>query len=108
MELVFTEDYDPENPVFTESGATPVPSAPTAAPSQPQPTSQAPQPISLSNLVGRWTINDLFKIPFPSTPYSVLFTSSQIRLLGGCNGYSFDYTLSPSTQLINIGEESGT
>ena len=114
MEMVYSEEYDPENPVFTESGAPPVPSVPTPppAPSQPtpapQPTSQAPKPISLSNLVGRWTINDLFRIPFPSTPYSILFTPQEIRLLGGCNGYSFQYELNSATQLITIGEENGS
>lgn len=49
-------------------------------------------------------IKDLFKIPFPSTPYSVIFSPEQIRLVGGCNGYGFDYTLNPTTQLITIGK----
>lgn len=55
-------------------------------------------------MVGQWTIKDLFKIPFPSTPYTVIFSPEQIRLVGGCNGYSFDYNLNPSTQIITIGK----
>ena len=58
--------------------------------------------------MARWSINDLFRIPFPSTPYSILFTPQEIRLLGGCNGYSFQYQLNSSTQIITIGEESGS
>lgn len=94
--MVYSTPYDPTKPIFTVSSTNPT--TPT----------NTPATISISNLVGKWSIKSLFNIPFPNSPYSLTFTSQQIILNGGCNKYSYQYTLNSPMQLIQIGNLTAT
>jgi hypothetical protein len=95
VELVYSTAYDPAKPLF-------------AAPVSPSTSNQQTSAVSVSNLVGRWSIASLFNVPFPTTPYSLTFTASSIQLNGGCNSYTFPYTLNSTVQIITIGNSSST
>lgn len=108
-EFAYSSAYDPSKPLFP-----PAPPQATINTSQNQPPKltpppQAPSlPISTSNLAGKWTIQSLYNIPFPSTPYSITFSPSQLQLNGGCNAFSFPYSINNISQVITIGNASST
>jgi heat shock protein HslJ len=64
--------------------------------------------VSASNLVGNWSISSLFGVSFPSTPYSLTFTQKSISLNGGCNSFSFPYSIDSVTQIMNVSEGTST
>ena len=91
--LVYSNPFDPAKPIFSNQ------SSAAALSSQNQTNSG---PISSSNLAGTWYISSLFNIPLTSTPYNLIFASNNIRLVGGCANYTFNYTINSTTQIINI------
>jgi heat shock protein HslJ len=96
IEMVFSKKYDPKDSIFA-----------SAAPASPTPTtSNAPQPKD--DLTGIWSIITLFDIPFDKTPYSLNITPTDIILQGGCNTYTYPYTLTPQVQVISLGSSSAT
>lgn len=89
-ELVYSMAYDPAKPLFASQVA-------------------APQTASLTSpLAGTWAIAALFNIPFPSTSYSLTFNPTSISLLGGCNNYSFFYSINATSQTISIGNSTSS
>lgn len=88
-ELVYSTAYDPAKPLF----ASQVPATPTSV---------------ASPLAGVWAIASLFNVPFPSTPYSLAFNPTAISLLGGCNSYSFSYSINTTSQTISIGNSTSS
>lgn len=90
IELVYSTAYDPEKPLF----AIQAPTAPTANVASP--------------LAGAWAIASLFNIPFPSTPYLLNINQTSISLLGGCNNYSFSYSINATSQVISIGNSTSS
>lgn len=89
-ELVYSTAYDPAKPLF----AITAPAAPTASVASP--------------IAGSWAIASLFNIPFPSTPYSLKINQTTISLLGGCNNYSFYYSVNTTSQTISIGNSTSS
>lgn len=89
-ELVYSTAYDPAKPLF----AITAPAAPTS--------------IVASPIAGAWAIASLFNIPFPSIPYSLTINQTSISLLGGCNNYSFSYSVNPTSQTISIGNSTSS
>lgn len=89
-ELVYSTAYDPAKPLF----AITAPAAPTASVASP--------------IAGAWAIASLFNIPFPSTPYSLTINQTSISLLGGCNNYSFSYSVNTTSQTISIGNSTSS
>lgn len=114
IEMIYSQPFDPAKPIF--GGSAPQINTNSRAPANPRlnPTSSqsANNPnssqISTSNLAGRWSIDSLFGIPFPTTPYSLTFTSNQITLNGGCNTFNYPYTIDYVTQIITIGNGTST
>lgn len=109
--MVYSTPYDPTKPIFTS------PTAPTPAPTSPPPkptrlATPSPNPlaggVTASNIAGSWSIVSLFSISFPKTSYSLLISATTITLNGGCNNYTYQYTLTPATQLITIGASTQT
>lgn len=94
--LVYSTTFDPAKPIFN---AQPSPTSSSSSNSQ---SVSVNQPISTSNLIGTWSISSLFNIPFPSSPYSIVFTASTIKLNGGCNNYTANYSINSTTQLITV------
>lgn len=110
-EFAYTSAYDPKKPLFAAASASAPATINTTQSQPPQPIPPPPVPslpISTSNLSGRWTIQSLFNIPFPSTPYSLTFTPSHLQLNGGCNNYFFPYSINNISQIITIGNSSST
>jgi META domain len=64
--------------------------------------------VPTTNIIGQWNIKSLFDVALPKTLYSILITPSAIQLVGGCNNYSYNYTLNSSTQVIKIGASVST
>lgn len=99
VELVYSTTFDPAKPIFGKQ-------------TQPQPQPQAQvqsQPSSQSsNIAGQWSIISLFDVALPKSAYSLIITVSSIQLIGGCNSYSYDYTINSNTQVINIGNSVST
>jgi len=131
IEMVYSSAYDSNKPIFTTpSPSTPpsvntntnspsipkppivptVPSTPIATPSVPKtPVGLSTNSgVSVSNLVGNWTISSLFGISFPKTNYYLLINGTFITLNGGCNIYTYQYTINSTTQLITIGNATQT
>lgn len=109
VEMIYSQAFDPSKPIFGGSppqanSNTRTPPAAINSPSSGSSTSQ----ISTSNLAGRWSIDSLFGIPFPTTPYSLTFTANQITLNGGCNTFNYPYTIDSVTQLITVGNGTST
>jgi len=113
--MAYSTAYDPNKPIFSPVAA----STNSTSPSPPPPPSKTNQSInnssspsnlgvSASNLTGNWSIVSLFNIPFPKTPYYLLFSNSSIVLNGGCDTYTYQYTLNPATQLISLGNSTKT
>ena len=127
--MVYSTAFDPNKPIFTVAPPSPLPSTINAtnnttsnsipkAPVSPAPT-VPPAPsspvvpsnssvVTASNLVGNWTISSLFGISFPKTNYYLLFNATAITVNGGCNVYTYQYTINPITQLITIGNSTKT
>jgi heat shock protein HslJ len=107
MEFIFANPYNASKPLF-----------PAANPSSPSPraasntgstaTTSANLQPSTSSIAGNWAIAALFNIPLPSTPYSLTITSNTIRINGGCNNFTYQYTINSTSQLIVIGNQSST
>lgn len=109
VEMIYNQAYDPAKPIF--GGSAPQTSSNTRPPpttANPSTSNSTTSQISTSNLVGRWSIDSLFDIPFPTTPYSLTFTSNQITLNGGCNTYNYPYTIDSVTQIITVGNGTST
>ena len=107
-EFAYISAYDPKKPLFAPISA---PAAKNTSQPQPPKPVQPPlqsSPISTSNLAGKWTVQSLFNIPFPSTPYSITITPTLLQLNGGCNNYSFPYSINNVSQLITIGNSTST
>lgn len=96
--MIYVQSYDPNNPIFPT--ITPTSSSPSKPPTSPSLTSSA---ISVANLKGNWQIISLFNIPFPTTPYSLVFNATDLQLIGGCNTFTYGYILYPNTQNIQLG-----
>lgn len=111
VEMFYSSVYDPSKPIFT---TTATPSTNTASTSNtvntpPKTSTSSPsQGSSVSNIAGNWTISSLFSIYFPKTNYYLLINTSAITLNGGCNIYTYQYTINPATQLITIGSATQT
>lgn len=88
VELVYTSSYDPNRPLFG-----------SAPPPPPQPTI----PLSASNLVATWNITSLFSISMAKSPYYLIFGEKTLTINGGCDIYSYDYTLNTTSQIITVG-----
>lgn len=93
--LVYSSVFDPSKPVFGSQAA--------SSTSNSSLTSSSNLPISVSNLAASWSIISLFGVPFPSSPYTLVFSPSMIVLSGGCSNYNFNYTLNTTTQIITLG-----
>ncbi len=102
-EMIYSNPYDPAKPLFS---STPV----VATPVTPPPVvSVPPAPtFSASNISGNWSIVSLFGISFPSTTYYLTISATNIVLNGGCNTYSFPYTINPVPQTITLGNAIAT
>lgn len=90
-ELVYSTAYDPAKPVFASQVAAPQVAANLTSP-----------------IAGNWAIAALFNVPFPTTPYSLIISSTSISLLGGCNNYSFSYLINATSQTITIGNSTSS
>lgn len=99
MEFIFANPYDASKPLFPV--ATPPSSATKAA------SAVNSQP-STSSIAGNWAIAALFNIPLPSTSYSLTITPNTIRINGGCNTFTYQYTINSTSQLIVIGNQTST
>lgn len=95
IDMVFSKKYDPKDSIFASAA----PIAPSAPSSQPQPQ---------ADISGAWSIRSLFDIPFPQSPYSLNITSTTITLKGGCNTYTYPYTVTPQVQVISLGKPTMT
>lgn len=105
-EFAYSSAYDPKKPLFAPAAAPVTSNTSQAQPTQNTQAQVASIPISTSNLAGKWTVQSLFDIPFPSTPYSITITPSLLQLNGGCNNYSFLYTINNSLQVFTIGNST--
>lgn len=128
--MVYSTVYDPNKPIFTVAPPSPppsttnttnninsnsIPKAPVAPVAPPAPSAPSTpvvpsnsSVVSASNLVGNWTISSLFGISFPKTNYYLLFNATAITVNGGCNVYTYQYTINATTQLITIGNFTKT
>jgi hypothetical protein len=98
IEMVYSNAYDPSKPIFAAASSAPA--------SNPGPA--ASSGFSVSNIAGNWSILTLFNLSFPNSPYYLTITAATITLNGGCNTYSYPYTITPSTQLITLGNATAT
>jgi heat shock protein HslJ len=99
MEFIFANPYDASKPMFPAAASTSsAPKATPAANSQP----------STSSIAGNWAIAALFNIPLPSTSYNLTISPTTIRINGGCNTYTYQYTINSTSQLIAIGNQTST
>ena len=103
-EMVYANPYDPAKPIFNAAPPTPPP-APAA------PVAFVAPPVagfSATNIAGNWSIVSLFGISFPGTTYYLTITGATITLNGGCNIYSFPYTINSVSQTITLGGQTAT
>jgi len=93
VEMVYNSKYNSSASIFATTTSTPTTSTITTV---------------KSNISGVWSIKSLFDIPFPSSPYKINITSTSIILQGGCNTYTYPYTLTPQVQVISLGAPTAT
>lgn len=117
--MVYSSVFDPNKPIFAAaSPSTPAPTPNINRNNVPStiPTIRPPgasgisggSGVTASNIASNWTIVSLFGISFPRTNYYLLINASTITLEGGCNVYTYRYTINATTQLITIGNVSQT
>jgi hypothetical protein len=53
--------------------------------------------------VATWNITSLFSISMAKSPYYLVIGEKSLTLNGGCDIYSYDYTLNTTSQIITVG-----
>jgi hypothetical protein len=107
--MVYSSAYDPNKPIFTATTPPPKSAPPSNSPNVASKVIPPPsQGTLISNISGNWTISSLFSISFPKTSYYILINTSAITLNGGCNIYTYQYSVNSATQLITIGNVTQT
>lgn len=107
MEFVFTNAYNASKPLFPPVDSSSSGTKPSTNIGSSSATSVNSQP-STSSIAGNWAIAALFNIPLPSTPYSISIDSNTIKINGGCNNFTYQYTINSTSQLIVTGNQTST